>query len=122
MHSICNEAEHLFVYYSEDGKTTLLDLHDKWSTTILKELMTIAGGDPWKKYVAESMTAGLPPVIGEGTQHKMMKNEVERKGKDTGPLPSLKEFRARNPPTEKPNTVNASISESSTPSTTPTPT
>jgi len=94
----------------EDGKTKLLDLHDKWSTTILKELMTIAGGDPWKKYVAESTTAGLPPIIGLGTQHEMMKSEVER---DTEPLPSLKEFRARNPPTEKLNTVKTSIPESS---------
>lgn len=64
--------------------------------------MTVAGGDPWKKHVATSTAAGLPTVMGEAFQHKTMKSEVERKVKDTKPLPSLKEFRARNPPpTEK---------------------
>jgi len=97
----------------EDGKTTMLNLHNKWSTTILKELMTVAGGDPWKKYVAASTAAGLPAVVGEAFQHRMMKSEVERKAQDTEPLPSLKEFRARNPPTEEPDAGKTSTSKSS---------
>lgn len=117
---------YFFILFSEDGKTSVLNLHDKWSTTILKELMTIAGGDPWKKYVAASTAAGLPTVVGEAFQHKMMKSEAERKVNDTElPLPpSLKEFRAKNPPTEKPDAGKSSTSESSslptasTPSTT----
>ncbi|KAF8816711.1 hypothetical protein BYT27DRAFT_7076705 [Phlegmacium glaucopus] len=100
----------------EDGKTTVLNLDNKWSTTILKELMTIAGGDPWKKHVATSTAAGLPTVIGEAFQRKMMKSEDERDVEDTEPpLPSLKEFRAKNPPTEKPDAGKPSTSKSSSP-------
>jgi small subunit ribosomal protein S25 len=98
-------------FYSEDGKTTTLNLHNKWSTTILKELMTIAGGDPWKKYVAASTAAGLPAIVGEAFQREAMKNEIEHEVEDTEPLPSLKEFRAKNPPAEKrqPTTPNSSL-------------
>lgn len=109
-------------FYSENGRTATLNLDNKWSTTILKELMAIAGGDPWKKHVAASTAAGLPPVFGEAFQQGIIKSEVERKGqKDTEPLPSLKEYRAKNPPTEKPDVVKSSTPpESSTPSTTST--
>jgi small subunit ribosomal protein S25 len=101
------------IYFSENGKTTTLDLDNKWSTTILKELMTIAGGDPWKKHVAASTAAGLPPVIGEAFQREVVESEVERKvKKNTEPLPSLKEYRAKNPPAEKPD---VDKSKSSTP-------
>ena len=86
-----------------DGKTTTLNLHDKWSSTILKELMNIAGGDPWKKYVAESTAAGLPAIFGEAFHSEDMKPEVKRQAKDKEPLPSLKEYREKNPPTEKPS-------------------
>jgi len=101
---------------SESGKITTLNLHNKWSTTILKELMTVAGGDPWKKHVAVSTAAGLPTVIGEAFQRKMMKSEVERGVEDTESLPSLKEFRAKNPPTQKPDlgTLSAPKSSSTT--------
>lgn len=66
--------------------------------------MTIAGGDPWKKHVATSTAAGLPVVPGEALQQGVI--EVRRKKKtkeDKEPLPSLKEYRAMNPPTEKPD-------------------
>jgi small subunit ribosomal protein S25 len=106
----------------ENGKTTTLDLDNKWSTTILKELMTIAGGDPWKKHVAASTAAGLPPVFGDAFQQGVIKSEVERKvKKNTEPLPSLKEYRAKNPPTEKPvvdkSSMPPGVSTSSTTST-----
>ena len=66
--------------------------------------MTIAGGDPWKKHVAISTAAGLPTVLGEAFQQGVIEAEVKRKvKKDTEPLPSLKEYRAKNPPTEKPD-------------------
>ena len=89
--------------------------------------MTIAGGDPWKKHVAVSTAAGLPVVVGEAFQHKVLKSEAKQEAKkDTEPLPSLREFRARNPPTEKsdvgqPSTLNSSpppdVTTSSTTST-----
>jgi len=99
----------------EDGETTLLDLDNKWSSTILKELMTIAGGDPWKKHVAASTAAGLPPISGEAFQLKIMKSEVEGEVKDTKPLPSLKEYRAKNPRTEKSDVGKSSTPNSSSP-------
>lgn len=108
--------------YSENGETKTLDLDNKWSTTILKDLMTIGGGDPWKKWVATSTAAGIPPVVGEVFQKK---SKGEQEWKDT-PLPSFKEFRAKNPPTEKPDKgksftpKSSSPPEVSTPSTTST--
>jgi len=103
----------------ENGKTTTLNLHNKWSTTILKELMTIAGGDPWKKHVAMSTAAGLPPVFGEAFQQGIIKAEVERKVKeDTEPLPSLKEYRAKNPPDVDKSSTPPEVSTPSTTSTT----
>jgi small subunit ribosomal protein S25 len=92
----------LIIFYSEDGKTTTLNLDDKWSSTILKELMNIAGGDPWKKYVAESTAAGLPAISGEAFHSEVLKPEVKRKVKDNEVLPSLKEYREKNPRIEKP--------------------
>ena len=84
--------------------------------------MTIAGGDPWKKHVAMSTAAGLPPVLGEAFQQGIIKAEVERKVK-TERLPSLKEYRSKNPPTEKPDVGKSSklpgVSTPSTTSTTP---
>ena len=84
--------------------------------------MTIAGGDPWKKHVAESEAAGLPPVFGEAFQQGVIKSEEEQKvKKDKEPLPTLKEYRAKNPPIEKPSMVKSSTSpDASTPSTTST--
>ena len=75
--------------------------------------MTIAGGDPWKKHVAASTAAGLPPVFGEAFQRGIIKSEVERKVKDKKPLPSLKEYRAMNPLTEKPDVDKPSTPKSS---------
>lgn len=75
--------------------------------------MTIAGGDPWKQYVAASTAAGLPVVAGEAFQWKVMKSETKNREKDTKPLPSLKEFRAMNPPTEKPDAGQSSTPNSS---------
>lgn len=93
----------------------MLNLHNKWSTTILKELMTIAGGDPWKKHVVASTMAGLPPVVGEAFQRQMMKSEVERNVQDTELLPSLREFRAKNPPTQQPDIDKTPVPKSSSP-------
>ncbi|KIM39125.1 hypothetical protein M413DRAFT_37241, partial [Hebeloma cylindrosporum] len=47
-----------------NGKIEALDLQDKWSTTILKELMDLAGGDPWKQHVAEATRTGVPVLPG----------------------------------------------------------
>lgn len=38
---------------------------NKWSTTIAKELMDLAGGDPWKAHKAAAAAAGQPILPGE---------------------------------------------------------
>ncbi|KIK43841.1 hypothetical protein CY34DRAFT_803346 [Suillus luteus UH-Slu-Lm8-n1] len=49
----------------EDGAKTTIDISNKWSTSITKELMDLAGGDPWKEYKAAAQAAGLPILPGE---------------------------------------------------------
>jgi small subunit ribosomal protein S25 len=66
-------------------------MHEKWSTTILKELMEVAGGDLWHKWKVEAASAGLPLVLGEENEHRVVK-------RSSTPLPSLKVFRASHPP------------------------
>jgi hypothetical protein len=119
MYNIGDLMRLIYFSYSENGKTSTLNLENKWSSTILKELMTIAGGDPWKKHVAMSTAAGLPPVFGEAFQQGIIKAEVERKVKeDTEPLPSLKEYRAKNPPDVDKSSTPPEVSTPSTTSTT----
>ncbi|KAF9221296.1 hypothetical protein BS17DRAFT_785682 [Gyrodon lividus] len=49
----------------QDGTTSTIDMTNKWSTTIAKELMDLAGGDPWKAYKAAALAAGHPVLPGE---------------------------------------------------------
>ncbi|KAF8439312.1 hypothetical protein L210DRAFT_3541836 [Boletus edulis BED1] len=49
----------------EDGRTSTLDMSNKWSTTIAKELMNLAGGDPWEAYKSAALAAGHPILPGE---------------------------------------------------------
>ncbi|KAF8238685.1 hypothetical protein L208DRAFT_1240979 [Tricholoma matsutake] len=74
-----------------NGSQKTLDMHEKWSTTILKELMELAGGDPWRQWKVESASAGLPLVPGEENEHRVAKRTSVQ-------LPSLKQFRASIPP------------------------
>ena len=67
-------------------------MQQKWSTTILKELMGLAGGDSWAQWKSHAQASGQPVVPGE-------ENETHVK---TAPsaggavLPTLQEFRAAN--------------------------
>jgi small subunit ribosomal protein S25 len=87
-------------HLSENGQQKTLDLHEKWLTTILKELMEVAGGDPWFQWKTEAKAAGLPVVPGEENESKAVKRPPKIR------LPSLQMYRASVPP----------------PATTPTPT
>ncbi|KAG8220706.1 hypothetical protein J3R82DRAFT_3002 [Butyriboletus roseoflavus] len=49
----------------QDGTTSMIDMSNKWSTSIAKELMDIAGGDPWKAYKSAALAAGHPILPGE---------------------------------------------------------
>jgi small subunit ribosomal protein S25 len=57
-----------FYHCTEDGEKTTIDMSNKWSTTIAKELMDLAGGDPWKEHKAAAQAAGLPVLPGEETE------------------------------------------------------
>ncbi|KAG7090636.1 hypothetical protein E1B28_009738 [Marasmius oreades] len=80
----------------EDGTLKTIDMHKKWSTNILKELMEVAGGDPWRKWKNKAQREGHPLVQGE---------EIERPTPlpPTGmlPLPNLKVYRETHPPESK---------------------
>ncbi|KAH7920492.1 hypothetical protein BV22DRAFT_1039802 [Leucogyrophana mollusca] len=52
----------------DDGGRSVIDMSKKWSTTIAKELMDLAGGDPWKQHKANALAAGLPLLPGEGQE------------------------------------------------------
>lgn len=67
-------------------------MHEKWSTSIVKELMEVAGGDPWRKWKAEAVLAGVPVLPGEEAEDLAVKRPVPKTA-----LPSLKAFRASAP-------------------------
>ncbi|KAL0576882.1 hypothetical protein V5O48_005089 [Marasmius crinis-equi] len=80
----------------EDGSRKTIDMHNKWSTSIVKELMELAGGDPWRRWKATASKNGQPLVPGE---------EYERPTPPSPsgmlPLPNLKVYRETHPPQEK---------------------
>ncbi|KAJ3833989.1 hypothetical protein EV361DRAFT_921504 [Lentinula raphanica] len=43
----------------DNGTTRVINMHDKWSTTILQELLDLSGGDPWKKWKHTRTERGL---------------------------------------------------------------
>ncbi|KDQ30249.1 hypothetical protein PLEOSDRAFT_1092050 [Pleurotus ostreatus PC15] len=71
-----------------NGQAQTLDLHGKWSTTIVRELMDTAGARSWFAWKEESAATGSPLLRGE----ERAPEPVEASPK---PLPSLAAFRAR---------------------------
>ncbi|KAG6829900.1 hypothetical protein H0H92_003033 [Tricholoma furcatifolium] len=71
----------------ENGEQKIINMHEKWSTTILKELMEVAGGEPWAKWKLEATAAGIPVVPGEENERKVVKRPTP------SPLLSLNAFR-----------------------------
>jgi len=96
----------------EDGRIQTLDLQDKWSTTILKELMDLAGGNPWKQHVEEATKAGMPVIPGSTVHEKT----EQRTRKDSKPLPSLKEYMQMHSQTQKAAPMTATNSTTPPPS------
>ena len=69
---------------SENGASRTINLSKKWSTTIVKELMDLAGGDAWKAYKSAALTSGHPILPGEEKERltaaaKGYKNPLPRK-------------------------------------------
>jgi len=67
-------------------------MQDKYSSTILGELMEKAGDDLWKRHVADCKKTGAP-ILPEASQPRPTKNASES-SKD---LPTLDEFLQANP-------------------------
>ncbi|KAL4069024.1 hypothetical protein V8B97DRAFT_1965126 [Scleroderma yunnanense] len=71
----------LLVEY-ENGTSKTIDMSKKWSTAIVKELMDLAGGDPWRAYKAAALAAGHPILPGEENERltaKTSKKPTPRK-------------------------------------------
>jgi hypothetical protein len=78
-------------YSIEDGKTQTMNLHAKWSTAIVRELMDSVGSPSWERWKAEAVRTGLPLIPG---------SEYEPAAKTTSnpePRFSLDEWRAKHP-------------------------
>jgi small subunit ribosomal protein S25 len=48
-----------------DGKSHTIRLDEKWSTTIVRELMDLAGGTAWAEWKSHALETGIPVVPGE---------------------------------------------------------
>jgi len=72
-------------------------MHQKWSATILKELMSVAGGDPWKVHVAEAKRTGMPILPGEEIHEKAARAVTMKGGEKNEQLPNLREYLKANP-------------------------
>ncbi|KAJ4485348.1 hypothetical protein J3R30DRAFT_3438960 [Lentinula aciculospora] len=49
----------------DNGSIKTINMHDKWSTTILQELLDISGGEPWRKWKRTRSERGLPLLAGD---------------------------------------------------------
>jgi len=58
------------------GKTRTIEMDNKWSTTIIREIMEAAGGDPWREYKKQRTAEGLPLLPGEEGEHKHRKAQT----------------------------------------------
>lgn len=70
---------------TENGQTATIDMHQKWSTAITKELMDLAGGEMWKRWVKTAVQKGTPILPGEEKEETIVRTEED--------LPSLQEYR-----------------------------
>ena len=76
--------------YTEDGRKKELDLQEKWSSSILQELMDTVGGDPWKRYKAAAKVDNLPVVPGESEKVAQTRKAATSSAKKN--LPTLDEW------------------------------
>ncbi|KAJ8080916.1 hypothetical protein AAF712_010136 [Marasmius tenuissimus] len=80
----------------EDGSLKTIDMDKKWSTTIVKELMELAGGDPWRRWKNTAQKNGQPLVPGE--EHE---RATPPSPKGMLPFPNLKVYRQTHPKEKK---------------------
>ncbi|KAI6104742.1 hypothetical protein EDD16DRAFT_1492305 [Pisolithus croceorrhizus] len=68
----------------ENGTIKTMDISHKWSTTITKELMDVAGGDAWKAYRMAALKAGHPLLPGEERERVVAAGGGAQTGSATG--------------------------------------
>lgn len=68
----------------ENGTIKTIDMSNKWSTTITKELMDIAGGDAWKAYRTAALKAGHPLLPGEERERMVAAGRGAQRDSATG--------------------------------------
>ncbi|KAF8170366.1 hypothetical protein BJ912DRAFT_861193 [Pholiota molesta] len=89
-----------------DGKVEKLDMNEKWSTSITKELMNLTGGEEWQRHVFSSKNAGLPILPGEDV-HEIEERKLKAKPSKTGEkLPTLAEYLKAHPEKAKKDAAN----------------
>ncbi|KAJ7158945.1 hypothetical protein C8R46DRAFT_907265, partial [Mycena filopes] len=72
-----------------DGNTETLNLHSKWSTAIVRELMDLAGAPSWLRWKAEAARTGVPLVPGAEQEPQVFAEDVPE------PRFTLDEWRAK---------------------------
>jgi len=77
----------------QDGTTSTIDMSNKWSTTIAKELMDLAGGEPWKTYKSAALAGGHPILPGE--EKERLAQITKRRKPDTTQSLSPEELEAQ---------------------------
>ncbi|KAF9482390.1 hypothetical protein BDN70DRAFT_853419 [Pholiota conissans] len=83
----------------ENGTVQKLDMDEKWSTSITKELMDLTGSPEWQKHVFSCKNAGLPILPGADV-HEIEERKLQaqpKKDTTAGKLPSLAEYLKANP-------------------------
>ncbi|KAK7041790.1 hypothetical protein VNI00_009079 [Paramarasmius palmivorus] len=80
----------------ENGTTKTIDMNGKWSTRILKELMEVAGGDPWRRWERAAERQGIPVIPGAEKEPPMPEATPGML-----PLPNLKAYKEAHPPEER---------------------
>ncbi|KAF8633187.1 hypothetical protein AX15_001485 [Amanita polypyramis BW_CC] len=73
-----------------NGTVRSIDMHNKWSSAILKELMDLAGDDTWAQWKSQARASGQPIVPGEENEGCL----TQKQSPADGVLPTLRAFRA----------------------------
>ncbi|TFK38662.1 hypothetical protein BDQ12DRAFT_683140 [Crucibulum laeve] len=80
-----------------DGQSRTLDLLEKRSTLIVKELMDVAGGSAWADWQREQKKAGLPVLEGEDLVEEAREKKLAKKPQPALTLKAFLEMQAKSP-------------------------
>ncbi|CAA7267683.1 unnamed protein product [Cyclocybe aegerita] len=101
----------------DQGLPVSFSLQDKHSSTILKELMNAAGGEPWAAYVRSRKAAGLPIIEGEhggeagGEEEGRVKEKEKGQYEEMEAWPNWEEFQEKHPEAGKSRSLSGGASK-----------